>query len=63
MKILHGLPEIGYFKGVVTIATADTSKLEIRVCGKFKRESLESCEKCAQNVWEGGAEMLKNTNF
>ena len=49
------------FGGVVTIATADTPKLELRVCVKVKCESFETCEKCAQNVW--GAQMCKNTNF
>ena len=49
------------FGGVVTIATADTPKVKLRVCVKVKCESFESCEKCAQNVW--GAQMCKNTNF
>ena len=38
------------FGGVVAIATADNSKLKLRVCGKFKCESVEACEKCAQNI-------------
>ena len=41
------------FGGVVTIATADTPKVKLRVCVKVKCESFESCEKCAQNVWGG----------
>ena len=50
------------FGSVVTIATADTPKLELRVCVEVKCESFETCEKCAQNVW-GGAQMRKNSNF
>ena len=47
------------FGGVVTIATADTPKLELRVCVEVKCESFESCEKCAQNVW-GGTNVQKH---
>ena len=39
--------------GGVAIATADTPKLELRVCVKLKCESFETCYKCAQNVWGG----------
>ena len=39
--------------GVVTIATADTPELELRVCVEVKCESFETCEKCAQNFWGG----------
>ena len=52
---------MGTFRGVVTVAMADSPKLELRVCGKFKWELYEACEKCAQNVW--GAQMRKNSNF
>ena len=45
--------------GVVTIATADTPKLELRVCVEVICESFESCEKCAQNVW-GGTNVQKH---
>ena len=47
------------FGGVVTIATADTPKVKLRVCVKVKCESFESCEKCAQNFW-GGTNVQKH---
>ena len=48
---------------VVTIATADTPKLELRVSVEVKCESFETCEKWSQNDWGGGAQMRKNSNF
>ena len=54
-------PIFDNFGGVVTIATADTPELELRVCVEVKCESFETCEKCAQNFW--GAQMRKNSNF
>ena len=39
--------------GGVAMATADTPKLELRVCFEVKCESFETCYKCAQNVWGG----------
>ena len=47
-----------HFGGMVTIATADTPKLELRVCVKVS-ESFETCEKCAQNVC-GGTNVQKH---
>ena len=41
------------FGVIVVISTADTPKLELRVSGKLKCESFETCEKCAQNNWGG----------
>ena len=38
---------------VVTIGMADTPKLKLRICDKFKCELFEACKKYAQNVWEG----------
>ena len=46
-------PIFDNFGGVVTIATADTPKLELRVCVEVKCESFKTCKKCAQNVWGG----------
>ena len=46
-------PIFDNFGGVVTIATADTPELELRVCVEVKCESFETCEKCAQNFWGG----------
>ena len=40
-----------FFGEMVTIAMADTPKLELRVCVKVKCESFETCYKCTQNVW------------
>ena len=42
--------KMGIFRVVVTIATADTHKLELRGCEKFKCASFEARKKCAQNV-------------
>ena len=42
-----------HFGGVVSIATADTPNLEIRVCVVVKCELFDTYEKCAQNVWGG----------
>ena len=53
------IPIFDNFGGVVAIATADTPKLELRVCVEVKCESFESCEKCAQNVW-GGTNVQKH---
>ena len=47
-----------HFGGVVSIATADTPNLELRVCVVVKCESFETYEKCAQNVW-GDTNALK----
>ena len=51
------------FGVIVVILTADTPKLELRVTGKLKCESFESCEKCAQNNWGGGHNGAKTTKF
>ena len=47
------------FGGVVTIATADTPKVKLRMCVKVKCKSFDSCEKCAQNLW-GGTNVQKH---
>ena len=53
------------FGVIVVISTADTPKLELRVSGKLKCESFETCYKCAQNNWGGGGghNGAKTANF
>ena len=62
MKFLHGLTKTGILRGVVTVATADTPKVKLRVCVRVKCKSFESREKCAQNVW-GGHKCAKTPIF
>ena len=55
-------PFFDKFWGVVTIATADIPKFELRMCAEVKCESFEACEKCAQNIW-GGHKCAKTSIF
>ena len=44
------LKQLYIFRGVVTIATANTQKPQLRVCEEFNCEFFKAYEKCAQIV-------------